>query len=183
MFKKESAIIVYVLFCLIFLISGCSSENEWDSKPIVNEVNNEFYKIRVDPIKENKEIKGFNLIVKNNKSEKIEVLLDKTFYLLEGKESGGFIISDNNSGLVDLGSNKLIVPADSTVSAKLFPKNKVEFNANWYNKPLSSGNNSVYLTMKIDNKGFLEIFSMLVWKVDENNTEDVEAEVIASTAL
>ncbi len=179
MFKK-SAVIFFILFSLNLFISGCSSENEWNSKPVVNEVNNEFYKIRVDPIKENKEIKGFNLIVKNNISEKIEVLLDKTFYLFDGKESGSFIVSDNNSGVVDLKNGKLIVPADSTVSVKLFPGNRVKFNSNWQNKPLSAGNNSVYLTMKIKDKGFLEILSMLVWKVDKES-EEVNGEMLAAT--
>ena len=114
---------------------------------------NQFFSADISPVCDRYGCKAFILSINNHTNKDIEVVWDKTMYIVSGRTSGGFMFE----GVVFRERHRSkppdIVFANSRFSKAIWPSNLVHFtsgkHAGWRHRSMPSGENGVYLTVKI----------------------------------
>ncbi len=165
--NQARRIILSIIFCA--LISSCvpATRYVWKSYPTNPSVGNEFFTAKISPTRCSKRgCKAFNLTVRNNTNENLELDWNKTLFITNGQTSGGFMFEgilyrDRNSPK----SPDIIFPGGE-LSKNIYPNNLVEFYSEWSNEYIPSGNNGVYLTVIVGKKEISEKLLMTLSRTE-----------------
>lgn len=158
-------------FCRIICLSlalgmmvSCVPKYTWKATPVIQQADNEYYSVQLEPIGRCEEIyNGFMLTVVNKSSQDMEIDWNKTLYLHNGQTNGGFMFEGviykdrNNQKPPD------IVFANSTFKKAIWPNSLASFGGykpQWGNGPLRAGENGVYLTMRMNGQEVHEKLTM-----------------------
>jgi len=96
--------------------------------------------------------RAFSLFVKNKSNKDLELNWNKTYYIVHGQTSGGFMFE----GIVYIDRNDPkspdIIFSGGTLSKTIWPNNLVEYTSYWRHEHMPSGENGIYLTVIVDGK-------------------------------
>ena len=160
-FIKAAMIMVVFVTGLLSIIASGGPKYTWRSDPFVRNVTNEFFDASIRPecgydynIEESS-CKGFMITITNKTDKDLELIWDKTYYMDNGRTSGRFMFE----GIVYSERNNPKPPdmifAKNTFTQTIYPNNLVHFQggkfAKWLHDSMSSGEQGVYLTVKVGN--------------------------------
>jgi hypothetical protein len=162
---KVSCLIAIIALGIITIIGSGPSITQyvWKSNPTAQRIENEFFLAEITPNLESgifPGYKSFELHVRNKTNKNIEIVWDKTLFIMTGTTNGRFMFE----GVVYRDRNNPkppdIVFANSSFSKKILPCNLVEFSggryASWYHNAMPPGENGVYLTIGVEGKELSE---------------------------
>jgi len=154
---KKIIIVIGMLVVMGFMLFGCARA-PWiiKSTPLMQTVNNDLYSIQLLPTAENRySFTAFELTIENKTNNDIDVIWDRTYYLNEGKTSGGFM----NEGIVYKDRNNPRSPDVVFPKIKfqktIMPNILVYFSAGkiaWYHDQMPDGENGIYITLIVNGK-------------------------------
>jgi len=152
----KKVVFLLTLICLFF-ISGCARA-PWiiKSTPLIQTVDNNLYTIQLTPSEKNSySYTAFILTIENKTDKDIDLIWDRTYYLNDGKTSGGFMYE----GIVyrDRSNPKPpdIVFPKIKFQKTIMPNILVEFSARgagWYANAMPDGENGIYITLIVNGK-------------------------------
>lgn len=157
-FKGKSKSIILFLF-IAFFMTGCVTPGPkytWKIEPYKQSVENEYFSASISPTAFDNIWDGytaFDLTIKNKTSEDIELDWNKTMYIENGQTQGGFmfegvVYKDRNSP-----KQPNIIFAGTEFRKTIWPNNLVDFlYGRWRNYSFPSGQNGVYLIIKVKDK-------------------------------
>jgi len=152
--KKELSMYLFLSFFFVGL--GCASQPLWRSDPNLQQASNEYYDATISPIYIFDGYKGFMLYIHNKSTDDLVVDWENTFYLYDGKKTGGFIFRGMRSG------DRIETPAiisGSLFSKEIFPVKRAQFSTlamSTVHEPMQPGENGVLLSVKVDGKKISE---------------------------
>lgn len=167
---------IIVLICLVglFAIVGSGGPRYvYIASPFVQTSSNDFFEAEITPLCPNgKGCKFFELEIKNKTDKDIELDWNKTLYISNGTTSGGFMFE----GIVYKDRNNPkppdIVFANRTFRKIISPNNLVNFSSGryggWTNENMPTGENGVYLTIRVGDK---EINEKIIINVIRNQVQ------------
>jgi hypothetical protein len=129
------------------------------ASPYVQTSTNDFFEAKISPLCPSG-CKAFQLTIENKTDKDIELDWNKTLYISNGTTSGGFMFE----GVVYIDRNNPkspdIVFSKSTFSKTIWPNNLVYYSSGkhgrWRNKDMPTGENGVYLTVKVNGEEIKE---------------------------
>ena len=156
--KKKLYVCVFLI--LAFVVVGCASKQLWKSHPHMQQASNEYYVATISPIFIFDGYKGFLLYIHNKSPDDLDVVWENTFYIYNGKRTGGFLFRGMRSG------DQLDTPSivsGSMFSKEIFPAQLAEFStiamSTIYN-PMKPGENGVRLTVRVGGKEITETLTL-----------------------
>jgi hypothetical protein len=138
-----------VFLSLFFVGLGCAAKQMWKSHPHMQEASNEYYVATISPIFIFDGYKGFLLYIHNKSPGDIDVVWENTFYIYNGKRTGGFLFRGMRSG------DQLDTPSivsGSMFSKEIFPARLARFSTlamTTVYDPMQPGENGVRLTVSV----------------------------------
>ena len=156
--KKKLSI--YVFLCLILVGLGCASQQMWRAEPNMQEASNEYYVATISPIFIFDGYKGFLLYIHNKSPDDLDVVWENTFYIYNGKRTGGLIFRNMRSGdRIDTPS----IISGSLFSKEIFPTTLARFSTlamSTVFDPMQPGENGVRLTVRVGGKEITETLTL-----------------------
>lgn len=152
--------IIFLGILTVLLTFGCVTPGPkyiWKIEPYSQRVENEYFSAIIATVYSS--YKGwdgygaFDLRIKNKSSVDIELDWNKTLYIENGKTNGGFMFE----GIVYRDRNNPkhpdIIFAGSEFRKTIYPNNLVFFKgASWLHDIITSGQNGIYLTIRVKEK-------------------------------
>jgi hypothetical protein len=137
-------------------MTGCVGPRyTWKIEPYRQSVENEYFSASISPTAFNNIWGGyqaFDLTIKNKTSGDIELDWNKTIYIENNQTKGGFMFE----GVVYKDRNNPkppdIIFSGSEFRKTIWPNALVSFYRSWHHDAIPSGQNGVYLTVKIKDK-------------------------------
>lgn len=143
----------FFIASVILFIAACSTGHVWKSSPIKQIAKNSCFNTRIDPAYDRDMIVGFDLKVKNNCKEDVQIIWDKTVFMFNSKNHGTFLFNGENKKA--LGSRKPeTIKGESVISRRIFPVEYVTSKGQY--TPLKEGKNGVFVTVKKGLRGYHE---------------------------
>jgi len=147
---------VILIFLIAFFMTGCVGPRyTWKIEPYRQSVENEYFSASISPTAFNNIWGGyqaFDLTIKNKTSGDIELDWNKTIYIENNQTKGGFMFE----GVVYKDRNNPkppdIIFSGSEFRKTIWPNALVSFYRSWHHDAIPSGQNGVYLTVKIKDK-------------------------------
>jgi hypothetical protein len=144
------------LFTILLLFTGCATTPKhasiWECIPTLREVSNDYFYARINPICNPLGCKAFQLILRNKTDNTMKIDWNKTFYVSNGKKSGGFVYK----GVIYKERNKPRQPetifSNEQFSKILWPDKLVFFLYEWGHETMPEGEQGVYLSVIVDGK-------------------------------
>lgn len=152
---------VILIFLVAFFVTGCvmalEPQYSWIIEPHRQSVENEYFSASISPTAFNSlgryvGYEAFDLTIKNNTSEDIELDWNKTIYIWNNQTKGGFMFEGvvykdrNNPKQPD------IIFSGSELRKTIWPNALVSFDRGWDHDVIPPGQNGVYLTVKFKDK-------------------------------
>jgi hypothetical protein len=127
--------------------------------PTIQTSSNDFFTAKISPLCPNG-CQAFLLTIENKTDKDLELDWNKTLYISNGRTSGGFMFE----GVVYKDRNNPkppdIIFAKSRFLKTIWPNNLVHFSSGkyggWRNEDMPTGENGVYLTVKIGDQEIKE---------------------------
>ncbi len=158
---KEGSTVKKIIFLgifSVFLTFGCVTPGPkyiWKIEPYSQKVKNEYFSATISPTAYSSYRGGyeaFDLRIKNKSSVDIELDWNKTLYIENEKTNGGFMFE----GVVYRDRNNPkhpdIIFAGSEFRKTIYPNNLVTFYEGWHHYKIPSGQNGIYLTIRVKEK-------------------------------
>ncbi len=156
--KRFASLVVSAVIAVTVLI-GCAMGPRyvWNSAPETRTVSNDIFDAQLSPVCTSSGCVSFVLTIKNKSDKNIELNWNKTLFISGGQTSGGFMFE----GVVYKDRNNPKSPdmifAKGNLVKTIYPNNMVDFSGGkygtgWYNAPMGSGENGVYLATLVDGK-------------------------------
>jgi len=143
-----------VLIASILFLVACSTNQVWKSSPIKQTAKNSCFSTRLDPAYDQNKIIGFDIKVKNNCEEDVEIIWNKTRFVFNGKTLGNFIFRDEDYKSCGKSRPSEVVKGGSVISKRIYPMELTDFEHPF--TPLKEGKNGVYVTVKKGLRGYHE---------------------------
>lgn len=168
--KKEQGVIL--IFLIAFFMTGCVTlgpRYSWKIEPYTQNVENEYFSASISPTSFNNIWEGyqaFDLTIKNKTSADIELDWNRTIYVENNQTNGGFMFE----GVVYKDRNNPkppdIIFSGSEFRKTIWPNALVSFGySSWHHYAIPSGQNGVYLTVRIKDKEVKEKILLNMSKV------------------
>ncbi len=108
------------IYLLVFIFSGCAGPSKiWTSTPDFQTIRNQYYQVRFEPLKkENNFYIVFQLAVTNLTDKSLQIDWNKTRYLVDGKNHGGFVFEGIDPQTIKTAS----IPPDIIPAGDIFSK-------------------------------------------------------------
>ena len=159
-----------LLFCLCFLIYGCSyGHYDYFRDHSKSAINKNGYTIEIDD-----NITNYTLYVNNKSKNDIEIDWNRTSFIRNGQTDGGFMFEgikyiDRNNP-----KNPTIIMSGTSREMNIYPNNLAYFQHNqyggWKNSNIPDGENGVYLVFKQGSKEFRE--KLLITRTTKSVTDN-----------
>lgn len=170
---------IIFLLGLFAIVSSCGpsyvSRYVYRATPTTQKAANNYFIAKISPICGEYGCWAFNLTIENKSHKDIELDWNKTLYISNGTTEGGFMFDGvvfkdrNNSKPPD------IIFAGSTFVKIISPNNLVSFNNGWNQEHMPTGENGVYLTVKVGNQEVHEKLTLILHKeLVEKNGDSAE---------
>ncbi len=153
---------VCVFLTIVLVVVGCASQQMWRAEPNMQEASNEYYVATISPIFIFDGYKGFLLYIHNKSPDDLDVVWENTFYIYNGKRTGGFLFRGMRSG------DQLDTPSiisGSMFSKEIFPAKLARFSTlamTTVYDPMQPGENGVRLTVRVGGKEISETLTLNV---------------------
>ena len=179
----RKAMVVCVLVCCMSFLVGCphrqtyvpqpEEKETWSYDSVSNPVDNKDFTVSITPEYWSSYRRGhgwhaFNLSVTNKKNRNIEIVWDKTLFILKGSTNGRFMFD----GVVYKERNNTrpndIVFGNTTFNRLILPNNLVEYinspGLGWFHNTIQPGEDGIYITFKVEEKEIGEKVSVNIRK-------------------
>jgi hypothetical protein len=162
----------FLLFLVLIPWAGCSTTRiVWKSQPEVLKSSNPYFNVELSVYCEKDGCSGFNLFLENKTNKDLEIDWSRTFYLNQGKESGGFVFEGIILRDKNLRSPPEIVVAHGVLSKRITPESLVYHDIGWKYRTMGPGDHGILLTVKADGREIRERLNLnLLGMVMEENT-------------
>ncbi len=140
------------------LLVACSTNQIWKSSPIKQAAKNGCFDTRIDPAYDQNKIIGFDIKVKNNCKEDVQIIWDKTLFVYNGKTLGNFIFRNEDYKSCGKKRSAETIKGGAVISRRIFPMELTDFDHPF--TPLREGKNGVYVTVKKGLRGYHETLSL-----------------------
>lgn len=155
------------LIGLILIIGSGETRYIYRASPRTQTSSNNYFITKISPMCTYL-CTAFSLTIENKTNKNIEIDWNKTLYILNGRTSGGFMFE----GIVFRDRNNPkppdIVFANKSFTKTIYPNNLVSFTSGrgggWEHDGMPSGENGVYLTVKIGNEEISEKITLYISK-------------------
>lgn len=152
----KALLLTTIILLIITTFLGCAIQRYiWKIEPQSQTIQNAYFSASIAPAGFSTIWDGyqaFELTIKNKTSIDMELDWNKTAYIENNQTKGGFMFE----GIVYKDRNNLkppdIIFANSVLRKNIFPNTLVNFSKSWYHHPIPSGNNGIYLSIKIKGK-------------------------------
>lgn len=146
------------------VLAGCAT---WKSTPVISKVENEYVSIELKPEFEdpyNNRAYGFNsfLLTVNNKTDKnIDIIWNKTNFIMDGMSNGGFVFASTMIKDKDLIQRQQdVIFAKSRLIKSIYPASLVHPSRGAVSMPV--GENGVYVTLNVSGKEVQEKVTTII---------------------
>ena len=173
----SKVMLICVLVCCTSISVGCASRQTyippaepmvtWGYDSISNPIENKDFKVYIEPVPwypKTREYRAFSLKVLNKTNKIIEVVWNKTYFLLNGNANGcfmfeGVMYKDRNNPI-----HNDIVFENTTLTRIILPNNLVTNMPSWLHKEIPLGEVGIYITVKVEEIEISEKASVKIWR-------------------
>jgi hypothetical protein len=148
----------FLLFLVALnLCTGCqTTRTVWKSQPDVLKRSNPYFNVELSFQCDEEGCTGFNLFLENKTDKDLEIDWDRTFYLSQGEETGGFIFEGIILQDKNLRKPSEIVVAHGVLSKRIFPEALLSTDMGRRHRNVGPGDHGVLLTVKVDGREIRE---------------------------
>ncbi len=173
--RIETLILAVMIGLALVTASGCAAPKTWVSSPEIENVGNRYYQAEFEPLKRGHEFfVSFLLSVTNKTDKKLEIDWNKTRYILNGRNYGGFVFKGidpadvRNSAIppdiipVRGGFSKMISPYRLLARAPIRDSGKTTSEAGIHPGILPNGKNGIVLVVRQNGKEIVDKMMVII---------------------
>lgn len=128
---------------IVFFLNSCVTHPVSHSTPKYQFIDTPIYYVSIMPIRSKIQFYAFRLIVKNKTFQPIQVNWNKTSYLQDGEQAGGFMFDGIDYKTREAPKPNEVIMANDIFIRTIWPNVLVERGKDWSHQPMEDGRHGI----------------------------------------